>query len=260
MKNTCSLLIICLFALNAAAQNSGLYGKKTYIEFNGMGHVALVNQRGYVAELYGKTLSKKSDWLNGGFNVAAGIATRRDFMLGLEAGFWYFNVAGPDYLSDDDNYYAVSIRHEMLDVRTFSIIPTLTFGGKKGLLPIGLNHQVGLGYTRTKVLEKDYSYRPGSTFYTTQDELDDLHAQNGGFVDYEHVYTGVTAVYTLKVRIPVSKAVMINYGLRYTLNFTSADTGPSGNYKMHPQTLRSEIGTARFSSLLSLNIGLTLAL
>jgi hypothetical protein len=270
MKNTLALLlIICLFiARETTAQNNGFYGKKVYVEFNGLGNIALFHHTGtYDTRFYknnGSTLTQGSDWFNSGFNLGAGIATKRDFMIGLETSWWFFNVAGPTSLNYESSslYGPIYLRHEMLDMRTFSIMPTLTFGGKKGLLPVGINHQVGIAYTRTKALDHDYLFRPDNDYYysVTQEELDSLSSQNGGLVDYEEVFAGFSLVYTLKVRIPVSKSVMINYGFRYSLNYTSLNHGYSDVHKMSNTVLQEEIRRARFRSPLSFSIGVTLAL
>lgn len=263
MKKALLLLLSSFIFLQLQAQNSGLYGHKAYVEINGMGCWPLLARSGWFAETYDGSLRTKNDEFNSGFNVGAGYAIRRHLMLGLETGLWNFNVAGPRYVYTYDNIfgysYGMSIRHEMLDVRTFSFMPTLTFGGKKGLLPVGLNHQVGVGYTNTKVLKKDYKYRSSDGLYT-QEQLDLINEKNGGFVDYKNNYTGFTAAYTLKVRIPVSKSVMINYGLRYTLNFTSENTKSAGDGKMASEDLYREIRAARFRSAMTFNLGLTLAL
>jgi hypothetical protein len=260
MKKAFLLLLISFMFFQLQAQNSGFYGHKGYVELNGIGCWPILARSGYY-NTYDESLRTKKDEFNSGFTVGAGYAVRRDLMIGLETGLWNFNVAGPQYFYISDgfgNSYGYSIHHEMLDVRTFSFMPTFTFGGKKGLLPVGLNHQVGVGYTSTKVLKKDYGYRSGDNYYTQQ-QLDEINEKNGGFVDYKNKYTGFTAAYTLKVRIPVSKSVMINYGLRYTLNLTSQNITSTGNGKMASEDLYREIRTARFRSLLTLNLGLTLA-
>jgi len=269
MKRAFTLLFAAflLTGTSALAQSNGFYGRKIYVEFNGLAHYALFNQFGDNNRLYDQSLKRKSDLFNAGFNIGAGIAAKRDFMIGFETGLWYFNVAGPSYLSGSDgsnNYYSTSLRHEMLDVRTFSLLPTFTFGLKKGLLPIGVNHQVGVGYTNTKVLDKDYNYsQDASMGYSSMSpsELDSLYAKNGGFVNYKKDYKGFVAAYTLKVRIPVSKSVMINYGLRYTLNIGKESVNPmtTGNFKMDEYALYSEIRRARFRTLLTFNLGVTVA-
>jgi hypothetical protein len=262
MKKALLLLLTSFMFVQLQAQNSGFYGHKGYVEVNGMGCWPLLARSGWFGETYDGTLRTKKDEFNSGFNIGAGYAVKRNLMIGLETGLWSFNVAGPEYLYVYDAFgysYGMSIRHEMLDVRTFSVMPTFTFGGKKGLLPVGLNHQVGVGYTNTKVLKKDYKYRSGDNSYT-QEQLDNMNEENGGFVDYKNNYTGFTAAYTLKVRIPVSKSVMINYGLRYTLNLTSQNTKSAGDGKMASEDLYREIRAARFRSVITFNLGITLAI
>jgi hypothetical protein len=264
MKNVIFFLIT-LISTPAAAQNSGLYGKKLYVESNGLGNLVLFNR---ARPMYNATASGKvtpgSDVFNYGYNVAIGIAVKHSFAIGLETGFTYVNAAGPEYIyvpdSDNNYYYDLPMDHEKLEVRTFSVMPTMTFGGKQGLLPVGINHQVGVAYTQSRILEKDYAFRTPYSDPPAQKYLDSLFEANNGFVDYDQRYRGFSVMYTLKVRTPVSKNLMINYGLRYMLNITFQPNAPAKDYKSPGYQLYSDINTSRMRSIISLNLGLTYVL
>lgn len=261
------LLSVCLLgSAGLQAQNSGLYGKKAYVEVTGIANYSLLNGiTSHLNPLYkkeGSGLVLGKDRINTGLYLSAGIATKRNFAIGVEAGWWYFSIGGPSAVMGENpnNSNYVSLKHEMLDARTFSLMPVFTFGGDKGLLPVGINNEVGIGYTSTHIVDKSYLYQSGDGTYS-QDYLDNLSSTHNGFVDYSQKFKGFMFMYGLKIRTPITNRVMINYGFRYTLNFTNS-TGiySSGNYKMNTIDVRQEIAATRFRSLVSLNLGVTLAL
>jgi hypothetical protein len=276
MKNTV-LLLITLISLPVAAQNSGFFGKTSFVEITGIGNYPLFSNMQQENNFYKKSgngLATGQDAANGGVYFAVGTAVKRNVALTLETGFWWFNMLGPNNVFFEDSYYGymaqVPIRHENLAVRTFSVMPIVEIGGKKGLLPIGISHQIGMGYTSSRIAEKDYVYEPGTsgeyTYYDDQTGyhtvtyahlIDSLHTQQGGFADYGKKRSGVTLLYGLKVRTPITKSILINYGLRYTLNIGGkSDSNQYGEYDREAWTT-NEIRRTRFRSLVSLNLGLT---
>lgn len=267
-KNLIILLAICLFNRpDAVAQNSGLYGKKAYFEVSGIGNLSVINGITHHDNLLykksGSSLIAGKDLINAGLYLSVGIATKRNFAVGVETGWWFFSMGGPEYVGYSNGFYTdnIYLRHEMLDARTFSLMPVLTFGSDKGLLPIGINHQIGIGFTNTSIVDKPYAYAPADS-YTSQQTLDNLNSANHGFVDYSRKFKGFMFVYGLKIRTPLTKRFMLNYGLRYTLNFTSSNGTfyASTDYKMSTMDVRNGISSTRFRSIVSLNLGVTIAL
>lgn len=276
MKRTLFFLLT-LIALPAAAQNSGLFGKTSFVEVTGVGNFSLMNRwlnNDYYYKRNGQNLMKAKDLVNGGVYVAVGTAVKRNVALTLEAGWWMFNTDGPSIVRfSAGDYYSstMEIRHENLDVRTFSIMPIVEIGGKEGLLPIGISHQIGVGYTSSKPVEKDYLYAPAMSgpfsYYDelgnyhsmdSKDFLDSLHTVQGGFADFKNKQKGVTLLYGLKVRTPISENVMLNYGVRYTLNFGSKSGRDQYDFDKEAWT-QDEIRRARFYSFISVNFGVSYA-
>jgi hypothetical protein len=138
-------------------------------------------------------------------------------------------------------------------------MPKLTFTKEGGLLPIGLNHEIGIGYTRTKIVDKDYNFKinSGSEYLSAEDSVKiDTH-----YADYNEKYGGMTFMYAFKIKTPISKKIMINYGLRYTLNLKSFSFKSSGSsqYVQSAADMARNIGKKRVLNFLTFNLGLSYA-
>ncbi len=266
MKST-FLLIITTVLLGGSvnAQTSGFYGKRNYIEVNGLSNFRLFgiifDESVYYKAMGGNLLSSR-DIMDFGCRFSVGRVSSDHFAFGIEVGMDFQSLGIPSQyfqLSDPNSYGVVYHKHEMLDVRTLSIMPKISFTNDGGLLPIGLNHEIGIGYNSSKIVDKDYEYRviDGGEYMTSVDSLY-LDRQ---YADYDQRYGGFTIMYAFKVKTPISKRVMINYGLRYTLNLRNYGQFIKNN---SPSTVSSrdiayDLGRMRISNLMTFNLGITYA-
>lgn len=253
-------IIFILLANCAVAQNTGLYGKRTFVEFNTNSHYRLFNTILKQEYMYqnetGSTLTQKKDRFDFGFNIAVGRAGKKGVAVSLELGMGFSSVAGPEYLeyTTIDSWgwgYTENIRmnHEALKTRTITIMPKIEFNSSSNL-PVGLNHQIGVGFTQTSIVDKDYiRYQRNTSSNLTEAEFEKLAKEN---FDYTEKYKGVTLLYAFNIRTPVSKSLMINYGLRYTLNV-------GGGLREYPKTIRRDIAGSRIFNFINFNLGLTYA-
>lgn len=263
-------LFILFFVTTLNGQTSGLYGKRNYIEVNGLSNLRLFGlmfDDGSYYKSSGNSVTAGKDIVDLGFRFTLGRVVSNNFAFGLEAGMDFQSIGmsdeyhSVDYTDQWGNTYYQSIyfHHEMLDTRTVSIMPKISFTKKGGLLPIGLNHEIGFGINSTKVIDKDYNYRiiSGSEYLSAQDStrLEDQ------YVDFDQKYGGFTIMYAFKIKTPVSKRIMINYGLRYTLNLRNYGQffASSNQHFESSADISQNIGRMRISNLMTFNLGVSYA-
>ena len=251
------------------AQNSGLYGKKTFIEINGLGYSPMFpNFFNKSDSYYYRTfkvengfLVEKKDRINYGFRVAIGRALKRNFAIGIEAGLDYFNLRTPyeHYYEYSNNWYYdyYYVKHENLDVKMTQIMPKLEFTKEGGLLPIGMNHQIGFGLNSFQVVDREYEHAvTDGQSNLTQEEIATIGKR---FFNRDQKYKGYTVMYAFNIRTPITKNLLINYGIRYTLNLKSGKLSETDDIKyLYPsRQVASEIGRAQGFHFLTFNIGAT---
>ena len=225
------LLLIAFVPMIGFGQNTGLYGKKTTFEVQGHGSIPIVtswfkSRSFYKARNGNLTIGR--NLFDGGVRFGVSRAISNQFGFGVEYGLEYQNLIANnsillEYTGGGFNYSLTDeIRHQAINISTFSIMPKFEFSTRTNLLPIGLSHQVGIGYTSTRMLEDDYIYYIGTqTNDTITTNLDN------GLLDYSDRWTGFTVMYQINMRTPVSDFLMITCGLRYTANFVRNTPGTS---------------------------------
>lgn len=264
-----SVLIISLFFIgfSVQGQNNGLYGKKWCIDVMLSGRVPLLNMALGSSEMYksnGGSLTSENDALDYGFRTSASYALENNFALGMEFDFEFTNIAAPTEIElkypTASSWHPYSlIKHEGLSVINTVIMPTLTFTSVHGLLPIGLSHQFGIGYLQSKVLEKDYDY----VLYPEVNEFGESPITStfaDDFYNYNKPsFKGVAIMYTLNMRTPINKTMMITYGFRYNIYHLSGFVSPTsaGNYYYSGY---NDVRRRLNRSILSLNLGMAFAL
>ncbi len=267
-------LILTLFISACSlsfAQNTGLYGKKRFLEVNGLGYVPII---GWFAadlnEVYkreGNLLLPGKDIINYGFRLNLGTTVKRNVALSVEFGYDYANIVANDYVDVDgvDNWgYNTTARyyfdHEMLDITSMVIMPKIEFTKDGGLLPLGLNHQIGIGYTSSTVKDREYLYTTSGFNYEYFTPNEDPEKLIDKIANYDQKHIGYSFLYAFNVRTPITKSLLINYGLRYTLNIRNRSQIYSpGNYGMSAEEVSSRIGRMRLSNAITFNLGLTFA-
>lgn len=219
-----SLILICSFQ----AQTTGFFGKKNLLEIGGtIQNPMLYNF--YASRNYPKPYIEKDGKLesgtpkiNYGFRLSYGKMIKRNLAVYLETGLNYFSVVPDPYfdygtIQTESNFTLV--QGEMLDVRSFSIIPKIELSSADGLLPIGITNQFGLGVNFYKTLEREYI---GSA-----DSIDQIvgfpipvDVTSSNYYDYSNqAIKGYTLLYKLTMRIPINDRFFYHLGFRYTYTF-----------------------------------------
>ncbi|MBL4861643.1 MAG: hypothetical protein JKY09_01310 [Crocinitomicaceae bacterium] len=270
-----AFIITILCSSFSYSQNTGLYGKKLCVEFDVTGSIPVFSMiTNYNTDYKNKDgdLIEGRDMLDFSTRVAVSYAVKNNIGLGIEFGYDFSNVvpyenlgrtftdpvSGFDYYED---LYGTD--HERLKLRTVTVMPKVEFTSFSGLLPIGLNHQLGIGLSRSKIIEHDYLYTlyPGPGWAQP-----DTNQFQKYFYNYENEsFKGYTFMYALNVRTPISNRFMITYGLRYTLNLVPREKfnnalGNDERYWLNKSEALELIRRRRMFSLISFNFGFAIAL
>jgi hypothetical protein len=269
------LIFLLLTSISVAkAQNPGYFGKKNIIELDFVGTFPLLSNfkviNWYKAD--GDHIVNRKDYFDCGVRLGLVHTFRRNFAAGVEIGQDYFSVNFENYftryqyLDGFQNLESINAEHENVDVRALVIMPKVEFSSKGGLLPMGLSHQVGVGIRMNQAVEKPYVYEPD--YYSGSG---DPASFGKDFYNYDDKpILGMTAMYAINMRTPLTKSLLLNYGLRYTLNFMkktiynngyteSADTS-NDIYWVNRAEMQSAIRSRKQTSFILFNIGLSYAL
>ena len=248
MKTILIIISALGFLVETTAQkiNSSYYGKKCFVEVSGAGSFRVLYNL-FLYEDYlvksssGESLIKDRDIFDGGFNTNLGMAFNSEFGISLSTDVWFSSIAGPAFYGSSDIF---DIDHERLRTRMFSFCPAIFFSSKNPILPIGLSHEIGFGITRTRIIEDEYLFNfIGSPNYFVNEDI-----------DFKYKYKGVRFFYGVKGRIPLSKSLAINTGIRFTfnrLNFIES------NSTSNSSEIETELKESMNRSFINLNIGLT---
>lgn len=274
-------LITFFFAFSGYTQktkvkNNGYYGKRTFFDLSSVVSIPLFSNvitDNLAFKQSGKGLTSGKDYFNYGFRISIGHASKRNFAVLFEYGQDYSNIYPDNYIQNDyfgnSYYYNASIKHQMMDVKTNVFMPKLEFATKNSLLPMGLSHQIGLGYSKSKIALHEYTYLltgedgNGVPFSGGYQKYDASNANNQ-LLNSKRMpsVNKFIILYALNLRSPISKSLMINYGIRYTLQvgrFNPYLNTGDGTY-LDENELMELISRQRSFSFMSFHIGLTLAL
>lgn len=224
------LISILLLGFQTEAQEFGYFGKKNTLSVNAIGSMPLIarfverNQGYYVNE--GGALTVKNDMLDYGLVVSLTRLNSGKLAYGMEVSLYYSNVPGPTFqnvlFSDEYNGYQFygtePITHERLKIRTFTFMPKIEYTLLGEQLPFGINNQVGFGVGQSVIIEDNYLVENINydTYYVVLQEYDAY--------DVEMKVYALSLMYAFNLRMPVSKSLMFNVGLRYNLNIPLASS------------------------------------
>lgn len=247
------ILLIILFSTTFGyGQNTGLYGKKTLIEVSAAGYMPLaynIFNDYYNYKNVNNQLVQKKDLFDYSFRVNLSRALKNNFALGFEYSMEFGNATVPErYYYDSWTWESQFIQHEQLSISTTSYMPKLIFASSGDLLPIGLSHQIGFGFTKTKIKDQDYLYETeGQITWVNYDTM---------MVDLSNVYKGYTFMYEMHINTPLTEAITLNYGIRYNLNYVPKYQNPNNSNIITESDLNRIISRKRIYSFMNFSIGL----
>lgn len=274
MKYSITLLLITI-SYSLTAQNPGYMGKKNIVEVFGTIQNPLfsnlldmiANRESYMKK--GNKLEQKRDQIDVGYHFNISHAFSRRFGLAFEYGYDFFSISSglidKTYVDQFgfESSHAFYGEHENLAVKSQIMIPKIEFTSKGGLLPIGITHQLGFGFRSMSIVKKDYLYDLGNTDQglTTEQKLE----IETNLTKYSEKYKGKTLVYVLNLRSPISENILLNYGIRYTLNFMKRiengvwDFEPVSDYYQSEYEIQNTIRSRTRGSLIFLYFGFSFA-
>jgi hypothetical protein len=258
MKKLIGLLgvsIVSISSLNAQ-DNYGYYGKKNYLDISSSSYIPLIynlssNSTGY--DLYSSTtstLTESKTWFNVGLRASLGRALTSKIGVALDFGFDRYRIYRNLFNTGFD-------KTENVRVNSIIIMPRLEFSGPNGLLPNGLVHQVGIGFSLNKAVTRNYVRQYDGSSPLGGPNADPAEAEQLMiFEGLDYTVKMMQLMYSLKMRTPIGKSLMLNYGFRYTLDFGGVTTGLASKYPNY--AFARDVHQYLFRNLIAFDLGLTL--
>lgn len=239
------LISVIAFSFNSYCQSGGYFGKKNTVAVDGLASMPLIALIFKVPQGYKNsngTLVESRDLFDYGYRISTSHTFSSKFGLGLEYGLDYSNLKTPKsirFQGEYDDIGSEKFQQEMLDMRTNSVMLIMDYylgnwGASPGdyyaeesLFPLGFSNQIGVGYSWTKLVNRDYLY-----------SIDESVANEVGkdifsYSSDQSVWD-ITVTYRLSFRQPISKNFLINYSMvtnvsaRGIGNFADFMEGTSG--------------------------------
>lgn len=190
------LCVIIVGSVNVNAQNFGFMGKKSFFETNLVFNSPIVSNLMFYRRTYLYDYDENRrpyGPLNIGVYVSAGRTINRNFALSVEGGidFMSFKLKNGFYFDED-----------MYNVHCINLMPKIEFSRSEHILPVGISHQLGIG-----VIKQNYTVTGSEQYVYT-----------GGSI-------GGSMMYAAVVRTCLTKHILLNFGMRYTLNLLMDDDG-----------------------------------
>ena len=271
-----TLVFLVLFTKSVYSQkDNGFYGNKAIFQTEGLFNypffynVISKSSGDFIYKAKDGKLVQSNDLMNYGYRLSLGYAFKRNMAFLVELGQDFSNVYPDRYPINYSYEQATVSQHEKLNAISTCILPKFEFASSKSLLPMGLGHQIGFGLERTRIVEKDYLYR--LDYYDPMPDSNKLYSLSQNDLDPINFsllprIKRFVIMYALSIRTPLSKHLLLNYGVRYSARFgnvkklylpsTDTNNQPIGNADFTNAVIRT---TARMRSLsiINLNIGLT---
>lgn len=279
------LLIIIFFSLLGLSaftqQNKGYYNSKWFLSFETL-HTTPFFFNAYgrdYASMYDKNLRPTLEKYNYGYRFAAGFIVKRNLAFAVEWGTDYGDIYvkkwGYIHLNinniENEYYY----HHDVSSIKTqsFTILPKIELATKNALLPMGLTHQIGIGLSKTRLMEDKYRANIHCEDYNC-DTVPEISEQ----FFFEHLYDRknqpdiqhLIFMYAISMRTSVSKKIMLNYGFRYTLNVPFLNSASNvrsvtihedgHEYIYSPSEIKEFVNRERIFNLLNFSLGFTYVL
>ncbi|MES2589117.1 MAG: hypothetical protein V4622_09060 [Bacteroidota bacterium] len=267
---TLFLVFIILSSSYSFTQNPGLFGKKNIVDFNFIFSRPLLENVMYnssnmvYVKRSGTSLEQTSDKLDVAFNFSYIRSLSKRFNLGVEFLYQKLDTKTPLEFNRETqlDYLTYSGLMENLNFRHIGFIPKIEFCKENSIFGIGLHNQIGFGYCKSSIIEKDYlfeltKYDGNSSSQLTEEEKTDFKTN---FFDYKSKgYSNFIFLYVLNFRKNLTKNLMLNYGFRYTFNFLfrSKDQIDSKKYWINNDQIFQMINAEKKYSIVQFKIGLS---
>lgn len=293
MKKIILISILIANFINAQ-ENRGYYNSKFFTSFETLINTPFfynVYGTDYL-KTYNHQLESVRNKLNYGFRTSVGIILKRNVAFVLEFGvdrakcYTSRSMTVETKFMEDKlgfdvyNRYYYDLRIEALNANSIYLMPKIEITNKKGLLPLGLTHTIGIGYCKTKIQNKDYAAMAVASEASIYDSLTGYHNTEDGsyapvisdFSDKLFEYknqiplTSIQLMYALTIKTAISRKIFLNYGLRYNFNIPNFFQKRSDYVKFNDGYYLSSANFAYYISrqkvfnFMNFTVGLTYAL
>ncbi len=263
------ILIFLSFSTFLYGQNNGFMGKKNFISADIRVYAPIIyglstsDANSEYNKTEGPNFAPKSNLLDYGFNLTIGRAASRNFglMLQISSSRYDFAVTDNQYSLDASNFFNTGDYYQVLKInwlkaKVTTVMPIIEFTGNSGLLPLGLSHQIGLGFSTNKLLKDDYNVLIADAYgqqFIQKENLYDYSSK--GFKSYVFMYK-------INLRIPINDYLLFNLGFRYNVNyypkvFQGLNSSSETKYLIENINLRDYMRSKEFRNVLSLETGLS---
>lgn len=256
MRTAYYLFLLFILPCGLHAQYAGFMGKKVVFQVGGSPWIPVVQNaesNNYVNE-NGRLVESR---LVVGLEARVGISVypKRNVGFGIDVAQSWFSFDVPQYGNYNEfTGYSFSGEAEMMDVRALQIAPHLEFSNKQGLLPVGIAHNIGVGFNTYTLVKKDYLYEDGTV---------DPETLRDNFYNWRYdTFKGFSIIYGLNMRLPLSERLLLTYNLNYSINIVTDQGSPasSGDYYISPEEMRQELRQTALYNILRMGIGLAVTL
>lgn len=237
------LVLVNQFFGLAQSPQSGFFGKKNVISIDGVARGMLLYNMTTANYGYNKGTSFNNpgskSFFAGGFSTSFTHYFNRKYGLGVEFNMMYNKVKTPNhfsyYINENSGVAEYLTSVETINMRTMYILPKLEWSNMNGNLPIGFINSVGIGYFRSIVPDKNYKQVVQQQLYSpTFVPPVENKTFKGSSVD---TVSGIVVQYGIKLRIPITKYLALNFGSNFRLHLLS----PVGYQLRDRETLEEQI-------------------
>ncbi len=227
MKSISILIFIVLLSAPIHSQ-FGFLGKRNSVTLGLSGYTPILSgsYRDVTYKLSNNQLKSASERFNYAGYLSYSIAAKKRLSLGVDGEFRVFGVLAPRYyvstfLNNEGSYVASDttfVRMNSISVQSISILPKFEFYSKNGISSVGLSHQLGVGFSLLKLVNKNYDYsiyEYSSTNSSTWTPPD-IYTVNKDWDSYK----AISFLYAINMRIPFSDHLAFNFGISYTANIS----------------------------------------
>jgi hypothetical protein len=266
--------IIILFVLISSfsfGQNNGFLGKKNFISAEMRVYTPMIYGLFSIGEEQykndGGAYAPKKNFIDYGFNFSYGRALSRNVGIILQYGISYYDfsystnigyVKNPGYAADEyyNNYSEFLNKSNWFKAKSTTFMPIIEMTNGSGLLPLGLTHQLGFGFSKHKFIEDNYHIQ-----FIENDGVKNYTPKN--LFDYENNFVrSYTMMYKVNLRVPITEFLLFNVGIRYNLNMVPGSLSfynyTNDNYVIGEDQFLEMVKNKEFSNIMSLETGLSL--
>lgn len=269
MKKSILLLVVLISSISFS-QNNGFLGKKNFISAEVRAYTPMIyglvslNRTNYKTE--GTAYIPTKNLIDYGFNFSIGRALSRNVGFIFQYGISHYDFAYSTKISVVNNpnisadYYSFNVdilnKSNWFKAKATTFMPILELTNSSGLLPLGLTHQLGIGFTKHKFVKDNYYIQfiesTGAKNYSPEN-----------LFDYENDFArSYTMMYKLSLRVPITEFLLFNIGIRYNLNIVPGTQTyfnySNDKYVISEDQFRKMVQNKELSNIMSFETGLSI--